>query len=230
MDTVPSFRSWTCHDAYEEERKSSMPATLTPGKATIRTYSSFSPPTTTRPPCHTRYYPFITLRPYHSSHHLFVQRCNRALCTATRVGFLTGERKSLIGCPFFLAVLWSANVTTLDLHIPQSFPIFCCQYRYAQHHISLCGYIGHVWSVCFYGGIFCLGRFWYGYLGCMTSPLPLSLSLSVCVCVRRTLSLYSPKCCFAEERARLYICGLFFFICFQSFFGAVFGWWDCGVR
>lgn len=141
------------------------------------TYSGFSPPTTTRPPCHTRYYcanhaatlPFVTPP--------ICSRCNRALCTATRVGFSTGERKSLIGSPFSLAVLWSASVTALGLHIPQSFPIFCCQYQYAQHHISLSGYIRHVWSVCFYNKIFSLGRFWHGYLGCMASPLSLSLSL-----------------------------------------------------
>lgn len=137
-----------------KKRKSSMPATLTPGKATMGTYSGFSPPTTTRPPCHTRYHyanhaatlPFVTPP--------ICSRCNRALCTVTRVGFSTGERKSLIGSPFSLAVLWSASVTALGLHIPQSFPIFCCQYRYAQHHISLSRYIRHVWSVCFYNRIF----------------------------------------------------------------------------
>lgn len=199
------------------------------------TYSSFSPPTTTRPPCHTRYYcanraatlPFVTPP--------ICSRCNRALCTATRVGFSTGERKSLIGSPFFLAVFWSASVTALDLHIPQSFPIFCCQYRYAQHHISLSGYIRHVWSVCFYSRIFSLGRFWYGYLGCMTSPLPFSLSfslsLSLCVCVSVCLSntfAIFPQVLFCGRTRSLIFVGSFFFNLFlKLFWGCV---WMVGLQ
>lgn len=188
-----------------------MPATLTPGKATMGTYSGFPPPTTTRPPCHTRYYyanhaatlPFVTPP--------ICSRCNRALCTAARVGFSTRERKSLIGSPFFLAVLWRASVTALGLHIPQSFPIFCCQYRYAQHHISLSGYIRHVWSVCFYNRIFFPRSFLVRIPGLHDLPSPLSLSLSVSVEIFR----YIPPSVILRKNALAYIfVDSFFLICF----------------
>jgi hypothetical protein len=116
----------------------------------------------------------ITLRPYHSSHRLFVHVVIGPSAPRRAWAFQRGK-KELDRFPFFLAVLWSASVAALGLHIPQSFPIFAVSigaHNITSLFLDISGMYG---AFAFIIGFFSFGRFWHGYLGCMTSPLPLSL-------------------------------------------------------